>query len=261
MDQNAALLNARRFAANAYDGEVETIRRQYQLKLDEECARLAARGLGTSSHLVLATVGLECERIKAMTQLRLNGLMEGCDLYGVEVDDFLGASLQEEVMKEMGQLIDTAQRNVLAGIPRSTQSNYPQLIAEKIGDPQAWVATQIDRWRLTPKKSGAPSVTTIYNVKGDNARFNTNSTDNSVNVVTTTSEDFFADLRGQIESEVPEGDERKKIVESLTELQASHGKPSFAQRYTDFMAAAANHIKVIAPFIPALTEMLHHVLK
>jgi hypothetical protein len=45
------------------------------------------------------------------------------------------------------------------------------------------------------------------------------------------------------------------------ELQASHGKPSFAQRYTDFMAAAANHIKVIAPFIPALTEMLHHVLK
>ena len=48
MDQNAALLNARRFAANAYDGEVETIRRQYQLKLDDECARLAARGnMGT----------------------------------------------------------------------------------------------------------------------------------------------------------------------------------------------------------------------
>lgn len=123
------------------------------------------------------------------------------------------------------------------------------------------MATQIDRWRLTPKKSGSPSVTTIYNVKGDNARFNTNSTDNSVNIVTATSKDFFADLRGQIESEIPEGDERKKIVESLTELQASHGKPSFAQRYTDFMAAAANHIKVIAPFIPALTGVLHHVLK
>lgn len=261
MDHDAALLKARRFAANAYDGEVETIRRQYQQKLDEECARLAARGLGTSTHLVLATVGLHCERIKAMAQLRLNGLMEGCELYGVEVDDFLAASLQEEIMKEMGELIDTAQRNALAGIPRSTQSNYPQLIAEKIGDPYAWVATQIDRWRLTPKKSGGQSVTTIYNVKGDNARFNTNSTDNSVNIVTTTPEDFFTDLRGKIESEIPEGEDRKKIVGLLTALQASHGEPSFAQRYTDFMAAAANHITVIAPFIPALTEMLHHVLK
>lgn len=261
MDRDEALSRARRFASNVHDGEVETIRRQYQQKLDEECLRLAKRGLGSHAHLVLATVGLQCERIKAITQLRLKGLMEGCELYSVEIDDALAASFQEEIMQAMGKMIDTAQTNALAGIPGSTQATHPPLIVEQIGDPEAWVATQIDRWRLTPKKSGGPSVTTIYNVKGDNSRFNTNSTDNSVNIVTRSSEEFFADLRGRIESEVPEGDERQKIVESLTALQASHGKSSFAQRYTDFMAAAANHIKVIAPFIPALTEMLHHMLK
>jgi hypothetical protein len=70
-------------------------------------------------------------------------------------------------MREMGVLIETAQRNVLAGIPRSTQSNYPQLIAAQIGDPDAWVATQIDRRRLTPKKKTESSLSHSGSESGD----------------------------------------------------------------------------------------------
>jgi len=81
-----------------------------------------------------------------------------------------------------------------------------------------------------------------------------------VNVVTKSTEEFFAALRERIESGVS-GADQKDILAKLTALEASHGQPSFAQRYTDFMAAAANHITVIVPFIPALTEMLHKVLK
>jgi hypothetical protein len=111
-----------------------------------------------------------------------------------------------------------------------------------------------------PKKPEGPSVTTIYNVQGDNARWNVNSTDNSVNVVTKSSEEFFATLREHIESGVPEGDERKVILQKLVTLQESHGQPSFAQRYTDFITAAANHVVLLTPFIPALTEMLRKAL-
>jgi hypothetical protein len=47
----------------------------------------------------------------------------------------------------------------------------------------------------------------------------------------------------------------------VTSCQKEARTLTFAQLYTDFMAAVANHIKVITPFMPALTEMLHRVPK
>ena len=67
-------------------------------------------------------------------------------------------------------------------------------------------------------------------------------------------------LRERIESGVPEGDERQTILQKLAALQESHGQPSFAQRYTDFIATVANHLALLTPFIPALKEMLHKAL-
>jgi hypothetical protein len=87
-----------------------------------------------------------------------------------------------------------------------------------------------------------------------------NSADHSVNNVTVSSQQVFADLRREIESHVPEGDERKDILEKLTVLENEQGSPSFAKRYADFVAVAANHMALIGPFIPALTELLHKAL-
>jgi len=67
-------------------------------------------------------------------------------------------------------------------------------------------------------------------------------------------------MRARIEADIAEGEDRRKITEALAALQAAHGKPSFAQRYTDLIQAVGNHIKIITPFIPALTEMLQKVL-
>ncbi len=133
------------------------------------------------------------------------------------------------------------------------------MVAQAVGLSANLVKTEIDRRRLMTRKESSP-ITTYY-VQGENARVNVNSTDNSVNVVMESKEEFFGTLQQRIESGVPEGDERLKILDALTVLRESHGKPSFAQRYTDFIAAAANHMTVIVPFVPALTEMLHKVLK
>lgn len=92
--------------------------------------------------------------------------------------------------------------------------------------------------------------TTIYNVQGENARVNVNSNDHSVNVVTKSKEEFFATLQQRIEAGVPEGEERTKILTALSALKESHDKPAFAQRYTDFIATAANHVAYSHPSSP-----------
>ena len=144
------------------------------------------------------------------------------------------------------------------GVPSGLEEQYPKMVAQAVGLSANLVKTEIDRRRLMTKKNEGS--TTIYNVQGDNARVNVNSTDHSVNVVTKSKEEFFTTLHQRIESGVPDGEERQKILSALTALQGSHGKPSFAKHYTDFIAAAANHVVLLTPFIPALTEMLRKAL-
>ncbi len=113
---------------------------------------------------------------------------------------------------------------------------------------------------MPTKPPAGQTTTNVYHVYGHNPRWNTNSEDHSVNSVTISNDQVFVKVRQKIESEVPEGDERKDILDKLQALEKDQDSPSFAKRYTEFMAVAANHIQVICPFIPALTEMLHKVL-
>jgi hypothetical protein len=96
----------------------------------------------------------------------------------------------------------------------------------------------------------------IYHVSGNNNRWLEHSEDNSVNVVTQSSDQIFANLRQEIESQIPAGEQRTEILERLSALEQAQNSPSFAQRYTQFIAAAANYVTIITPFVPALTEIL-----
>jgi hypothetical protein len=261
VDQSEAIQKARQFARTAYAAASERILRERQDDLAKMHTEMAARGIGRSGMVVAETARISGEKIRALTEARLDGILEGYELYGVVIDDLTAVNICDEVMQGLNQTVIASRKHSFVGVPASAAGVYPQLVAHNVGVSAAWVKTQIDRRRLVPKKNERPSVTTIYYVQGDHARWNVNSTDNSVNIVTKSSAEFFTTLREQIESGIPDGDERRKILEASTALEESHGKAPFAQRYTDFMAAAANHITVIVPFIPALTEMLHKVLK
>ena len=110
-----------------------------------------------------------------------------------------------------------------------------------------------------PKKPEGSTIN-IYHVPGNNNRWLTNSQDYSVNVVTQSSDQIFASLRQEIESNIPAGEEQADILQRLGSLEAAQNSPLFMQRYAEFVAAAANHVQLISPFIPALTEMLQKVL-
>jgi len=103
--------------------------------------------------------------------------------------------------------------------------------------------------------------TVIYNLTGPNARFNINSVDSSTNVVNQAPPELFEALRVAIQSRIPAGQEQQDLLATAADLEQETGKPGFAQRYAQFMALAANHMEVLAPFIPALTQMLSGWLK
>jgi hypothetical protein len=103
--------------------------------------------------------------------------------------------------------------------------------------------------------------TVIYNLTGPNARFNINSIDSSTNVVSQAPPELFETLRLAIQSGIPAGRAQQELLTTTADLEKEIGKPGFAQRYARFMALAANHMEVLAPFIPALTQMLSSWLK
>jgi hypothetical protein len=107
---------------------------------------------------------------------------------------------------------------------------------------------------LDEKAGGGPSGPS-YVFSGDNTRVNINSHDRSVNVIIK-ADNVFAGLKDQIEDHVAEENERTLLLKHLESLRQAKGTKSFSERYQEFIAAAADHITLIAPFIPTLTQFL-----
>lgn len=261
MDRQQAIEKAQQFARMRYNGEMEQIVREYQQKRVQMRAELNKRGLLMSGNMIAESARVDGEQVTAITQARIDATLEGYELHGIEIDDSMAINMCDDIVQGMKQTAFKCKCPTFGGsnLPPGVESQYPRLVEQALGLSANLIKTQIDRRRLMAKKNNSP--TTNYYVQGENARVNVNSTDHSVNVVLKSSEEFFGTIRQRIESGVPDGDERRKMLTALTALQESHGKPSFAQRYTAFIATTADYMTLLTPFIPALTEMLGHVLK
>ena len=104
-------------------------------------------------------------------------------------------------------------------------------------------------------------MTNVYHISGHNVRVNSNSTDDSVNIVSVSQEQVFTTLKQEFVERIQDVEEQKDIIKKLDALQKAQGTKSFGERYTEFISAAANHMTVIGPFIPALTELLRTALE
>lgn len=93
----------------------------------------------------------------------------------------------------------------------------------------------------------------VYNINGYNAKVNINSHDESINSVNINPDSVFDKLIEVIQKNLAESNE---IIELVNEMRSERGKPTFLQKYQNFIAATANYISIIAPFIPALTQMI-----
>lgn len=104
------------------------------------------------------------------------------------------------------------------------------------------------------KETNPMSSHITYNLHGDNPRININSQDYSINV--TNSKIVFDEIRKTIESDIKDGNLKRSLQTKVTEMEESVGQKSFLQKYSEFIALAANHVTVFAPFLPALTQFL-----
>lgn len=94
----------------------------------------------------------------------------------------------------------------------------------------------------------------VYNLIGPNARVNIQSVDTSTNVE---SSELFEKLRGLIKHSISDETVSAQLSEKVDELQQAQGTKNFVTKYQEFMALAADHVTILAPFIPALSQMLN----
>ncbi|MGG6360981.1 hypothetical protein ACQ5SI_17265 [Peribacillus frigoritolerans] len=97
----------------------------------------------------------------------------------------------------------------------------------------------------------------ITNITGNNNRTNIRTTDNSKNTSIKVTE---IKIFNQIKEAIKESDilatEKDKLISNVSELEESVGTSNYQSKYQNFIASAANHMTIIAPFIPELTKLL-----
>ena len=80
--------------------------------------------------------------------------------------------------------------------------------------------------------------------------------DASTNTVGIEPEELFEKLQAAIQQSVTDPRLSENLSAKVTELQQAQGSADFVAKYREFMALAADHITVLAPFIPALSQLL-----
>ena len=106
----------------------------------------------------------------------------------------------------------------------------------------------------SPRPAAEPQA--VYNLIGPNARVNIQSSDSSTNVVSVESAVLFDDLRETIRESSLDSTVEQQLIQNVEAMQSAVGTKKFAEHYGEFIAAAADHMTLVAPFLPALAQML-----
>ncbi|HEY4113903.1 MAG TPA: hypothetical protein VGM17_07555 [Rhizomicrobium sp.] len=99
--------------------------------------------------------------------------------------------------------------------------------------------------------------TVINNVSGNNARVNMNAVDNSQNITHQNSDELFRHLADTLRAAVTNADDRELLLRLVSEMAAGTKDGTYTSKYQRFIASLGAHVAIIAPFLPALTQLLH----
>lgn len=66
----------------------------------------------------------------------------------------------------------------------------------------------------------------------------------------------FEKLKKEIEDKIEDKEKVQILLNQTSEMQKTKKTKSFLQNYQKFISTAADHMTVIAPFIPFLTQMI-----
>ena len=106
----------------------------------------------------------------------------------------------------------------------------------------------------SPRPAAGPQV--VNNLIGPNTRVNIQSSDSSTNVVSVESAVLFDNLREAIQKSSLDSTVERQLIQNVKAMQSAVGTKTFGERYKEFIAVAADHMTLVAPFLPALRQLL-----
>jgi hypothetical protein len=256
-DREEVLRQVRHFANTAYNDALSRSTKDLQIQLAVQRNQFAARGILRSGNMLYATAQLYGKHIDDMVLAKLESLLEGYELHQVPLDEQVEAATIDESMRLKDVLLINAVETV-SDVDRGgifTPEQFAEQLKNACKVSRNSVMVIAARRRLRPKEQSAMNI--VYQVSGY-ARVNVNTTDNSVNVITVSQAEIFEKLRHEITTHVPAGQQQENLLDRLSALEAAQNSPSFAERYLDLISVAANHVTLLAPFLPALAEMVRN---
>ncbi len=252
---------ARLFAQIAYAAAVSEINREFDRKRHAARLRLATRGGIVSLDASKEEAKLDGEQIDATMKTRLNTLFDGYELNGVPIDDDVAKTIFIAVSRslDVATALPSIEFPVTDGMAEFRKLRYRLRVNQHVGISKDWILAEIHR-RRSEQKFPANGFT-AHQVEDDNTRFDVGDGNECVAALIRDNEHLFAIIRQKIESCLPEGYEQAIILRSFTALEDARDIKSFVLRYTAFLSAAANHIFLLTPCIPALTETVLKALR
>lgn len=125
---------------------------------------------------------------------------------------------------------------------------------------QAYEAVNSDFADDVAPAPDAPSVFNLHgDVRGDNARINIQSQDQSINVVDKKTDELFAELRQVVKSSVENKSEKEGLLSSIQEMEQADSKSSYLKAYGFFIGLAASHVELLDPFLGALWQLYQNL--
>lgn len=239
----------------------EEARTSYNSRLLAMRREATARGVLRSGEQELAEWQLSQEHVGNLAKGYFEAALETCSLYNLKLD----GRLYEGIKLGIKEFLLAQRRNAIQhsaqGVPGAVKvplSVRQQLSGEHNLPRFNEILVELERMRVAGTNSSArvnAQMSQTFNVTGPNARVNLNSTDASTNVVQMSAP--FGEVRKAIESGVSDGIERANILARLSDLEAARDRGTGTKKYQEFIAAAANHMALIGPYLPLIGHWVH----
>lgn len=187
---------------------------------------------------------------------------------------FLAGAFQDA--KEFRAATNVARADLISILRQKLESTLPHLIeASMLSRPRAIWADVSDRISdLLPVMElrlrqfqlgiGEPKETlkVTYSIRADtiNGPIQQGTHHSTQSVTVITSNDLFVQLENAVQQQIGDEELKSELLRLVSEMQAKKETADYIRPYQRFMTSAANHMTVFAPFLPALAELLPHML-
>jgi hypothetical protein len=75
-------------------------------------------------------------------------------------------------------------------------------------------------------------------------------------ITTTSNAPIFGELRNAVESNEIDTDLKAALLAEIEAMRTAHNTPSFVAKYQNFLTLAVDVMKIVGPFLPALSKLL-----